>query len=67
MTVSHPTCYVQDSSTAIDCHAASNYATGIGNQVVVTATQPFTFLTPLIGDLFFGGAVTCPPRRGLRS
>jgi Flp pilus assembly protein TadG len=41
LTVSDPTCYVQDSSTTVDCHAASNYAAGIGNQVVVTATQPF--------------------------
>ena len=58
LAVSDPTCYLLDSSTTIDCRAASNYAAGIGNQVEVTATQPFTFLTPIIGDLFFGGAVT---------
>ena len=33
LTFSDPTCYVQDSSTTIDCHAASDYGVGIGNQV----------------------------------
>jgi Flp pilus assembly protein TadG len=44
-------------STPIDCHVASNYAGGIGNQVTVTVEQPFSFLTPLIGSLF-GGSLT---------
>jgi Flp pilus assembly protein TadG len=52
LTVSGPTCYVQGTTTTTDCHAASNFAPGIGNQVSVTVAQPFTFLTPLIGHLF---------------
>ena len=56
LTVSDPTCYSLGTSTTIDCHTASNFAIGIGNQVQVTASQPFTFVTPLIGNLF-GGSV----------
>ena len=66
VTISDPTCYVQDTTTTIDCHTASDFATGIGNQVSVSASQPFTFVTPIIGDLF-GGPFTCRPRRGARS
>jgi PKD repeat protein len=44
-------------ATPIDCHVASNFAAGIGNQVTVTVKQPFAFLTPFIGSLF-GGSVT---------
>ncbi len=44
-------------STPIDCHVASDYAGGIGNQVTVTVKQPFAFLTPFIGSLF-GGSLT---------
>src|SRR5450759_4368935 len=35
-------------ATPIDCHVASNFAAGIGNQVTVTVKQPFAFLTPFI-------------------
>ena len=44
-------------STPIDCHDASKFAPGIGNQVTVTVNQPFAFLTPFIGSLF-GGSLT---------
>ena len=44
-------------TSTLDCHAASNFAGGIGNQVTVTVAQPFSFLTPLIGDVF-GGSLT---------
>src|SRR5450759_3156779 len=33
-------------STTMDCHDASDFAVGIGNQVTVTVKQPFAFLTP---------------------
>ena len=46
-------------SADVNCHAASNFAGGIGNQVTVTASQPFTFMTPFIGDVF-GGTLTSP-------
>jgi hypothetical protein len=57
LTVSDPTCYLLGSSTVIDCRAAANFAPGIGNQVTVSVTQPFTFLTPLISGVF-GGSLT---------
>ena len=53
LTVNGPTCF-SPGGTTLDCHTASNFAGGIGNQVTVSASQPFTFLTPLIGDLFGG-------------
>ena len=34
-----------------------DFAGGIGNQVTVSVNQPFTFLTPLISDVF-GGSLT---------
>ena len=57
LVVSDPICFVPGTSTVLDCHAASNFATGIGNQVRVSASQPFTFMTPLIGELFGGQVV----------
>jgi Flp pilus assembly protein TadG len=56
LTVSAPVCSTP-AGTNIDCHAASAFAAGSGNRVTVTASQPFTFLTPLIGDLL-GGNLT---------
>lgn len=41
-------------NTPIDCAANGPGGAGIGNQVRVTATESFSFLTPLISD-FFGG------------
>ena len=64
VTISDPTCYVQDTTTTMDCHAASNFAAGIGNQVSVSATQPFTFVTPIIGDLFGGPLTLSAAARG---
>ena len=37
-----------------DPESTANFATGIGNQVRVSASQPFTFLTPLVGELWGG-------------
>jgi hypothetical protein len=58
LTVSGPDCFVPSTSAPIDCRLAStSIATGIGNQVTVSVDQPFTFLTPLVGELF-GGQLT---------
>ena len=57
MTLSNPTCFDPQTSLTLNCHAASNFAAGIGNQVRVTASQPFTFMTPIIGDVL-GGSLT---------
>ncbi len=43
--------------TGISCDGASRFATGIGNQVSVSVSQGFTFLTPIVGEIF-GGQVT---------
>ena len=54
--VSSPTCFTP-AAQAISCASApqdSTTATGIGNTVRVTVTQPFSFLTPLIGNVFGG-------------
>jgi len=56
--VSEPFCFTPGVGTFIDCNTASNFATGIGNQVRVSATQDFTFITPIIGNLFSGGKLT---------
>jgi Flp pilus assembly protein TadG len=60
MDISAPLCFTPGSPPAtIDCASAPQdgpAATGIGNQVSVTVTQQFTFLTPLIGN-FFGGSL----------
>ena len=56
--VASPFCFSPAApSTSIDCNAASNFAPGSGNDVTVTVSQPFTFWTPLIGNLF-GGSLT---------
>lgn len=57
MSVSQPRCFSPGTGTTLPCSAAADFAGGIGNQVTVTATQPFSFITPLIGDLF-GGQLT---------
>ncbi len=44
----------QDPSAAAIACGSSIGGSGIGNQVLVTVAEPFTFLTPLIGS-FFGG------------
>ena len=58
LAVSEVTCFTPPAvSTSIDCGLAADFATGIGNQVRVSVTRPFSFLTPLITDVF-GGPVT---------
>jgi Flp pilus assembly protein TadG len=58
LSVSDPTCFTPvtppASPTPIGCRAASDFASGIGNQVTVSVSQPFAFLTPIIGDVFGG-------------
>jgi Flp pilus assembly protein TadG len=60
MAIASPVCFTPGSPpTTMDCASApqdGTTASGIGNQVSVTVTQPFTFLTPLIGN-FFGGTL----------
>lgn len=59
--VSSPACFEPGPPPiSIDCSLApqvSQSASGIGNQVTVAVTQPFTFFTPLING-FFGGSLT---------
>ena len=49
LTVGDPSCYSPATDSFLDCHVASDFAPGIGNQVTVTVAQPFSFITPLIG------------------
>ena len=57
--VSSPACFTPGSPpVSISCANApqdSQTASGIGNQVTVTVTQPFTFFTPLISNFFGSG------------
>lgn len=58
LAVSSPSCF-DPASHAIDCGSAaqdSTTATGIGNRVTVSVTQPFSFFTPFVNG-FFGGAL----------
>jgi Flp pilus assembly protein TadG len=57
LSVSDPACFDPQTTAPLDCNAASRFATGIGNQVTVTASQPFSFVTPIIGGLL-GGTLT---------
>ncbi len=57
-TVTGPTCLVAGTTTTVDCRTAStNLAGGSGNHVIVSVSQPYQFLTPLVGELF-GGQLT---------
>jgi Flp pilus assembly protein TadG len=55
--VSAPTCFAAGPGTPVACDIAADFAPGIGNQVSVSVSRTFTFMTPIIGDLF-GGQVT---------
>jgi len=60
LVVDDPFCFdplAPGDATLGGCHAASSFAPGIGNQVRVAVSQPFTFFTPFISG-FFGGALT---------
>ncbi len=57
LSVTAPVCFEPVSGATVACDAAAQFATGIGNQVSVSVSQPFDFLTPLVGDLF-GGQLT---------
>lgn len=54
MSVTGPDCFAAATESAVRCDLASDYATGIGNQVAVGVSQSFSFATPLVGDLFGG-------------
>jgi Flp pilus assembly protein TadG len=57
LTVTAPNCFAAGSGTPVACDIAADFAPGIGNQVSVSVSRTFTFMTPIIGDLF-GGQVT---------
>ena len=57
LSVTAPTCFEPTSGTTMACNTAANFAAGSGNRVSVSASRPFTFLTPLIGDVV-GGQLT---------
>jgi Flp pilus assembly protein TadG len=50
VTVTPPTCFAPGSGTVIACDTAAQFAGGIGNHVTVSVSQPFTFLTPIVGS-----------------
>jgi Flp pilus assembly protein TadG len=56
MSVGTAACFEAASGTPVTCSTAANFATGIGNHVSVSVLQPFTFLTPFVGELF-GGSI----------
>ena len=54
LAIADPQCYdplVASPQPSLDCHTASDYAPGIGLHVRVSATLPFTFMTPLISSI----------------
>jgi Flp pilus assembly protein TadG len=54
MIVGAPVCVDAQSGAGVSCATAAHFAPGIGNHVRVSVSQPFTFLTPLIGDVWGG-------------
>jgi Flp pilus assembly protein TadG len=55
--VDSPVCHVAGDTTAtMQCDLAANSSSALGMQVTVSVTQPFTLVTPVVGELF-GGAV----------
>lgn len=54
MSVSAPVCFRPSTAEQLDCHAAAQFASGIGNQVRVSVEQPFEFITPLVSNAFGG-------------
>lgn len=57
LSVSVPSCTGAASGVPVACDAAANFSPGIGNHVTVSVSQPFTFITPIIGEVF-GGQIT---------
>jgi Flp pilus assembly protein TadG len=57
LTVTAPRCFEPATDTPLACDVAANFAGGTGNRVSVTASRPFTFLTPVIGEVV-GGQLT---------
>jgi Flp pilus assembly protein TadG len=58
LAVASPACFSPSApSNPIGCNVAAQFAGGSGDQVTVTVSQPFSFLTPLINN-FFGGSLT---------
>jgi len=53
--VAPPICFAPGASTTMDCHEASRFAGGVGNQVRVTTSRTFSFLTPLVSQFFADG------------
>ncbi len=51
ISITGPVCFAPGTEVAMDCNSAAQYAGGIGNHVRVTASQPFDFMTPIIGDV----------------
>ncbi len=57
VSISAPECFVPSTGSPVACDTAAQFAGGIGNYVKVSATQPFDFLTPFVGEIF-GGQLT---------
>ena len=57
LTVTAPRCFEPANDTPLACDTAADFAGGTGNRVSVSASRPFTFLTPIIGEVV-GGQLT---------
>jgi Flp pilus assembly protein TadG len=56
MSVTTPACSDAVSGTVMTCAVAAAITSTTGNQVTVSVSQPFSLLTPIVGELF-GGVV----------
>ena len=54
LTVTPPVCFPAGGGAPIACNVAASQTSGIGNHVQVSVSQPFTLLTPFVGELFGG-------------
>jgi Flp pilus assembly protein TadG len=57
LSVTTPVCHVAGApASTMACNVAATSTSTTGNHVTVSVTQPFSLVTPIVGDLF-GGAV----------
>jgi Flp pilus assembly protein TadG len=55
LTVDPPVCHVAGSpASTLDCDVAATSTSAVGNQVTVSVSQPFSLVTPVVGELFGG-------------
>jgi Flp pilus assembly protein TadG len=54
LSVTPPVCFPAGGGAPIACNVAATQTSGIGNHVQVEVSQPFSLLTPFVGELFGG-------------